>query len=165
MGQVYNGDRDRGMWCAIGAVLVLPWLWSVWDAVVVAIDIADGHRRAPYRSLRSNAVLGHLTLNVAVIIGVVLGLAIWTRISEPRTDSAMERGAQPAGVTADRQGRVDELVDLGRRAYNSGRYAECEALMRSALAVEGDHPTARALLLKAQAMRQANADAAEVTPR
>lgn len=77
MGQVYNGQRDRGLWFALLAVLVVPWLYAIADAWKVAAQINAGERPAPDPAIWRVGRWGQLMLNLAVLFGMVVGISIW----------------------------------------------------------------------------------------
>ena len=77
MGQVYNGQRDRGIAFALAAVLIVPWIWSIIDAGRVAAAIRQGTRPAPDPRTWQRGRWGQLLLDVAVIFSVVVVVLIW----------------------------------------------------------------------------------------
>lgn len=169
MGQVYNGERDRAVWFAIGAVLILPWVWGVVDAVSVARRIAAGARRKPDAVVRDAAVRSHLVLVMAILFGVVVGAFLWQRISSrnagPALDPAPIAAVLDAGVPdaevadtgptkAQIQAQVDALMTRGRQACGRGRYAECEEIMHAVLKVDRTYRPAHSLLVEANSKRR-----------
>jgi TM2 domain-containing membrane protein YozV len=46
LGQIYNGDWAKGVVIFLTGWLILPWLYGVIDAVLVAQAIAQGEREA-----------------------------------------------------------------------------------------------------------------------
>ncbi len=167
MGQVYNGERDRAVWFAIGAVLVLPWLYGVFDALSVARAIVDGERPPPDPATRGPAVRGHLMLNMAMVFGVVVGVFLWFSVSDQQQRVALPPPAPaPAAIeapdampadsgpsAAEIQVRVDELMAQGRRAFGRGRYAECEEIMHAIIKLDPSYREAHTLLVDAVSRR------------
>ncbi len=170
MGQVYNGERDRAVWFAIGAVLIVPWVWGIIDAVAVAGRIAGGQQRPPDPSARESAVRGHLLLNMSILFGVVVGVFLWQRIGdravppppppEPAPvavvvdaaipDAAPDTGPSPQELRA----KVDGLMKRGRQACSRGLYAECEEIMHGILKLDRTYRAARSLLVEAVSKRR-----------
>ena len=60
-GQVYNGDWAKAALCFFTAPLILPWLWGVYDATVVAARIAAGRR------MGSTVATGPLLLGLKIL--------------------------------------------------------------------------------------------------
>ncbi len=83
MGQVYNGQRDRGIVFALAAVLVLPWLYAVFDAFTVGRAIQQGKHPLPDGRIFEKGRWGQLLLNLAVIFSVVVGYTIWSGMQTP----------------------------------------------------------------------------------
>lgn len=84
MGQVYNGQYERGGWYALGALLVVPWLVAVADAWLGARDIADGRRPPPNARVRKRAVASQLALNIAVLFVVVGAIVLYNMRAQNR---------------------------------------------------------------------------------
>ncbi len=171
MGQVYNGQRDRGFWFAVGALLVLPWIYGVLDAFVVGGQIRSGKRGSPDPTTRGPAIRGQLYLNLAIMFGVGVGLFVLHHIQNPRLRSlsptvvAAEVDAEvmPEAPRLDAQVRprtpiqvklsVKQLMRKGRQACGRGHYAECEQIMKQVIAQEPTHRDAHALLAEANSKR------------
>ncbi|MCB9527701.1 MAG: hypothetical protein R3F65_18645 [bacterium] len=83
MGQVYNGQRDRGIVVALASIVILPWLWSIFDAVTTAAAIRRGDRPAPDPRAWQRGRWGQLLLDVAVVFSVVVGVLIWQGMNPP----------------------------------------------------------------------------------
>lgn len=83
MGQVYNGQRDRGIIFALAWLAVLPWVYAVIDAILYAQSIRSGRRPPPDPKIFERGRWGQLLLNVAVIFTVVVGYTIWTGMQPP----------------------------------------------------------------------------------
>ncbi len=73
LGQVYNGEIGKGIAFFLTGVLVLPWIWSLWDAARVAAKIQRGERRAA--TVPTGVVLLVLKV-VAVVVPVLLIVVI-----------------------------------------------------------------------------------------
>ncbi len=170
MGQVYNGERERAVWFAIGAVLIVPWLWGVVDAISVAQAINRGARRPPENTARAGAMRSHLTLNLAIVFGIVLGVFLWQRMAahtaalppEPApaplaviVDAAVPDAARDTGPTREEiRAKVDALMKRGRQACGRGRYAECEEIMHAILKIDVTYRAAHSLLVEAVSKRR-----------
>lgn len=90
MGQLYNGQRNRAVWFAVGALLLLPWLWAIVDAGLVAHSILEKQRPRPSRSARRAAVPGQVVLDFAVFVALAGGLTLLVHAIEDRTDMGMD---------------------------------------------------------------------------
>lgn len=187
MGQVYNGERDRGVWFALGALLVAPWIYSVVDAWTTARAIADGSRAGPDPAGQRGAVTSQLALNLSVAFGVVVGVFLWYRLQHPPPSGASLAAAQPAVAAEDGPDAgavvagepdagepdaaepprdrpplgddlaVPDLMRKGRMACGRGLYAECEEIMHAILRLDPNHRDARTLLVEAVSKRQRTA--------
>lgn len=82
MGQLYNGQRNRAVWFAVGTLLVVPWIWSIIDAGIVASAIADRRHPEPKPSERRAAMPGQLVLDFAVFVALAGGLTLLIHASE-----------------------------------------------------------------------------------
>lgn len=96
MGQVYNGQRDRGIACALSAVLVLPWLFAIVDAFRTGRMIQQGRLPVPDPKIWEKGRWGQLLLNVAVIFSVVVAYTIWIGMLGPQPAPAPAPPAAPA---------------------------------------------------------------------
>lgn len=76
MGQLYNGQRNRAVWFAVGALVVLPWIVSIFDAASVARAIRERRERAPHPVSRRAAFPGQLVLDFAVFVALAGGLTL-----------------------------------------------------------------------------------------
>ncbi len=175
MGQVYNGQPERGVWFALGAVLVLPWVLGVVDALRVGRAILRGDRPPPEPVSRRAAARSHLVLDLALVFGVAVGVLAWERLNNRGTTQAAARGAvdmgvdaapapvpdagpfEPLGVQKGAEQQRLEVADLMRRgqmACDHGRYAECEELMRAVVRLDPGAREARSLLVEANSKRR-----------
>ncbi len=173
MGQAYNGERERGLWFALTAVLILPWLWGVVDAWRGARKIAAGERPAPDPRTRPAALNAQLMVNVAVVVGVVAGYVLWTRLRPP-APPAEAPAALAADPTADADAQIEdagapdaararppiktalpipELMRKGRMACGRGMFAECEEIMHEIVRLDPKNAEAYQLLVEANAKR------------
>ncbi|MGK0360593.1 MAG: hypothetical protein ACI9U2_002906 [Bradymonadia bacterium] len=84
MGQLYNGQRNRAVWFAVSALLLLPWLWAIVDAGLVAHSILERQRRRPSRSGRRAALPGQIVLDIAVFVALAGGLTLLAHAIEDR---------------------------------------------------------------------------------
>lgn len=82
MGQLYNGQRNRAVWFAVGALLVVPWIWSIIDAGVVASAIGDRRHPQPKTSERRAALPGQIVLDFAVFVALAGGLTLLIHANE-----------------------------------------------------------------------------------
>lgn len=98
LGQVYNGQRDRGIAFALAAVLVIPWIWSIVDAAKVAGEIKRGDRAAPDPRVWQRARWGQVLLDVALIFAVAVVLLIWQGIRTPDAAPAPAPERPPASA-------------------------------------------------------------------
>lgn len=99
MGQLYNGQRNRAVWFAVGALLVLPWIVSIFDAASVARAIRERRERPPHPVSRRAAFPGQLVLDFAVFVALAGGLTLVLHAFEQKrlTDPAQpiaRNGAQ-----------------------------------------------------------------------
>jgi hypothetical protein len=160
-GQVYNGQSRRALMFALGAPLVVPWLWSVADAVFVGQRIADSRRPPPPDS--TVARLAHVAafwglLMLALVVFPALrpapaaptseGPVMLAPAPEPlRPNSAApgpgteptprpEIDEQPATDRAERQAQVDALLAMARSACADERFIECRRLATEALELD-----------------------------
>ena len=170
MGQVYNGERERAVWFAIGAVLIVPWVWGVFDAVAVARTIKSGAARRPDTAAREAAVRGHLLLNMSILVGVMVGVFLSQRMADRRApppplpepapvaavvDASVPDAAPDAGPSPqERRLRVDGLMKRGRQACGRGLYAECEEIMHEILKIDRTYRAAHSLLVEAVSKRR-----------
>ncbi|MCI0339731.1 MAG: hypothetical protein L0216_01045 [Planctomycetales bacterium] len=81
LGQVYNGEIGKGVAFFLAGILILPWIWSLWDAARVAAAIQRGERTGStvptgvvLLVLKIVAVLVPLLL-IVVIVGIVAMLS------------------------------------------------------------------------------------------
>ncbi len=65
MGQVYNGDWEKGLIIFLTGWLLLPWLYGIVDAVAVATEIRTGRRES------QTVPAGYLLLALKVLVGPV----------------------------------------------------------------------------------------------
>lgn len=159
MGQVYNGERQRGLWFALGALLVFPWAMAVIDAYRTASAIARGERAAPGPG--GTAYLSQLAVNCSLFFGIALGLVLWQRTGAPAppvVDAGGSGVAPAAPAPASAAARpplgdglgVSELMEKGRMACGRGLYTECADLMQAILDREPQHRDALDLLVEAK---------------
>jgi hypothetical protein len=170
LGQVYNGQRERGILFALGTPLVLPYLFGIYDAWQVAESIAAGRYLAPDPSLRRQAYVGQVALGLAMIAGVIVALLIWDRASvgeptpglaptppvvavAPPTAAPREVAVAPSRVPLGDDLPVPELMRKGRQACGRGLYAECEEIMHAIIAREPENRDAMSLLVEAAGRR------------
>jgi hypothetical protein len=97
MGQLYNGQRNRAVWFAVGALLVLPWLVSILDAASVARAIRERRERPPHPVSRRAAFPGQLVLDFAVFVALAGGLTLLVHAFEQQD---LTDPAQPATVAS-----------------------------------------------------------------
>ena len=90
MGQLYNGQRNRAVWFAVGSLLLLPWLWAIVDAGLVSHSILEKQRPRPSRSARRAAVPGQVVLDFAVFVALAGGLTLLVHAIEDRSDVPMD---------------------------------------------------------------------------
>lgn len=172
MGQVYNGRFERGGWYALGALLVVPWVFSIADAWRTAKSIRQGLRRVPPPGVRWRASASQLALNVAVLFVVGGGVVLYrmraeTVVSEP--PPATVRSAAPSAapsappsappsVAKKRPIEVDlpveALMRKGQAAFDRGLYAEAEDIMHAIIRRDPDNQAAYRLLVEANSRRQ-----------
>jgi hypothetical protein len=171
LGQVYNGQRERGILFALGTPLVLPYLFGIYDAWQVAESIAAGRYLAPDPTLRRQAYVGQVALGLAMVAGVVVGLLIWERASvseptagptqaspvvataPPTSAAPREVAAAPTRVPLGDDLPVPDLMRKGRQACGRGLYAECEEIMHAIIAREPENRDAMSLLVEAAGRR------------
>lgn len=78
LGQVYNGDWLKGVVIFLTGWLVLPWLYGIIDAVLVAHAIANGERESS--TIPPGYIVAVLKVGVPVLSCAYAGLA-WAAVS------------------------------------------------------------------------------------
>ena len=173
LGQVYNGQRERGILFALGTPLIVPYLYGIYDAFTTAEDIARGKYAAPDPHTRNAAYVGQIALALAVIFGMFVGALLWHRSRMPQrpppvaempyapasapgvtgalpVDVAAPASRQPLGDGLD----VDALMKKGRMACAQGLYNECEEIMHEVIARDPGNRDAYNLLVEASSQRK-----------
>lgn len=174
LGQVYNGQRERGILFALGTPLVLPYLYGIYDAFRTAEDIARGKYAAPDPHSRQTAFVGQLALGLVMIFGTIVLALIARRppvspVAPPLPMAAAPAtSGVPAPVTAAAVAPaparpplgegldVPSLMKKGRMACNQGLYSECEEIMHEIISREPGNRDAYNLLVEAAQQRQRN---------
>jgi TM2 domain-containing membrane protein YozV len=173
LGQVYNGQRERGILFALGTPLILPYLYGIYDAFKTAEDIARGKYAAPDPHSRQTAYVGQLALGLVMIFGTIVLALIARRppvapmvLPPPPVATAPATQAAQAPVTATTvvpaparpplgEGLdVPSLMKKGRMACNQGLFSECEEIMHEIIAREPGNRDAYNLLVEAAQQRQ-----------
>ncbi|MCX7993022.1 MAG: hypothetical protein N2651_05085 [Fimbriimonadales bacterium] len=78
LGQLYNGDWAKGIAILLTGWLILPWVYGVIDAVLVAQAIAQGEREAA--TVAPGYIILAMKLGVIGLSCLYLSL-VWTVIS------------------------------------------------------------------------------------
>jgi hypothetical protein len=172
LGQVYNGQRERGILFALGTPLVIPYLYGIYDAFRTAEDIARGKYAAPDPHSRQTAYVGQLALGLVMIFGTIVLALIARRppvapvappaapsLSAPAAPAPPPSSALPAISTAVRPPLGDaldvpSLMKKGRMACNQGLFSECEEIMHEVISREPGNRDAYNLLVEAAQQRQ-----------
>ena len=181
LGQVYNGQRERGILVALGTPLVIPYVYGIYDAFRTAQAISQRKYAPPDATSRATAYIGQLALGLVVMLGIgVLALVIHRRSSAPapapvaatpRTAVAPPALAAAAPATS-RAPRVPlgdaldvpALMKKGRMACNQGLFNECEEIMHEVIAREPANRNAFNLLVEATQQRKVKPTPASSPP-
>lgn len=95
MGQVYNGDYERGAWYALSPFLVLPWLYSAFDAWWQARAIVAGRRYPANPRMRARIVPRQLGFNLTVFAFLIILLLVYRKHTETKAQNTVSP-PQPA---------------------------------------------------------------------
>lgn len=190
-GQAYNGQVERGVTFALAGVFIVPWFWSIADAV----QVATARQRKP----KSN-VPGALKARLAIVAGFWTGIAVLLFLAGAVRDAAERNAVRPVFTTqvglptapaapptheasgpeiddgparqrAAQRLAVAELVDRARLACLNERFVECRDLAEQALELDDSsreaqtlHVQAIAATLGPTAQDTATGDAAPTPP-
>ncbi len=77
MGQVYNGQRDRGIVFALTALFVVPWIVGIVDAWHQAASIRRGEQPVPDALVWRSARWSQLVLDIAVFTAILVAVDLW----------------------------------------------------------------------------------------
>jgi len=77
MGQVYNGQRDRGIVFALTALFVVPWILGIVDAWHQAACIRRGEVPVPAPHIWRSARWSQLVLDIAVFTAILVAVDLW----------------------------------------------------------------------------------------
>ena len=77
MGQVYNGQRDRGIVFALTALFVVPWILGIVDAWHQATCIRRGEVPVPNAQVWRSARWSQLVLDIAVFTAILVAVDLW----------------------------------------------------------------------------------------
>ncbi len=136
MGQVYNGQMDKGVWILATSWLVVPWILGVVDAGVTARGIRSGRIPPPASYMAVPGCLVALLLLAAVPVLWLRALHSYRHRHgiEPRREAASRRlrwmaeaaeaYAEKHGVYPSRQGEIgpEGRTDLCGVAFGGYRY-------------------------------------------
>jgi TM2 domain-containing membrane protein YozV len=171
LGQVYNGQRERGILFALGTPLIVPYLFGIYDAFKTAEDIARGKYAAPDPHSRQTAFVGQLALGLVMIFGTCVLALILRRPAAPVAPPPAVIVAPvvptpattiaPAAVVAPTSRAplgdaldVPALMKKGRMACNQGLFSECEEIMHEIISRDPGNRDAYNLLVEAAQQRK-----------
>jgi TM2 domain-containing membrane protein YozV len=171
LGQVYNGQRERGILFALGTPLIVPYLFGIYDAFKTAEDIARGKYAAPDPHSRQTAFVGQLALGLVMIFGTCVLALILRRpvapaapapvvVTAPVAPAPATTIAPTAVIAPTSRAPIGDALDVpalmkkGRMACNQGLFSECEEIMHEVIARDPGNRDAYNLLVEAAQQRK-----------
>lgn len=159
-GQAYNGDLQRGITFALSGLFVIPWFYSIFDAVSRAADLRSRGRiprSAPWKP-RVILVLGFWC---GAVVLLAAGSLLVRALEDPPARSAPEEVASsvptvrpvaqarpaatieepagdesPAEIRAAERREVSAILEIAAVACAEARYLECRRLTEQALEID-----------------------------
>ena len=115
-GQIYNGQVIKGLFFALTSWLIFTWIWSVWDAFVVAQEIEDPVAIGARRPLLRLGVFSFLA-------APLLALIVWQGLTWQTTPSVELELRQKTRQLSVLSARGEAGVVLIRALYRADRAA------------------------------------------